>query len=253
MRATVYGREIAVKNGVICGVNLGYNFYSEHEHGVDSIVYGLNNMSNPEYRANTLKTKLHAQKLARKDIKAMQNFYNTPFKAGLIRPSISYVKRKIIIDNSELKKQGKYSKYLLSDGNYTLYGFYSIPAELARFKEMVGNKRKLSEEDLFYMPDYSAQSMSNNFGFMTNYMSGNINGTIDGDIPIAGKWGSSGLLILLNENNNLSLRVIDTIQDNLESGGMAIIYGPGGIFKDRGLGIVFVKNIAQNIKSIPTF
>ena len=41
MRAGVYGREFIMKNGTCIGVNIGYNFFREHEVGIESVLDNL--------------------------------------------------------------------------------------------------------------------------------------------------------------------------------------------------------------------
>lgn len=244
MRPTVFGKQVVTRNGIVCGVNLGYNFYTEHEGGID---YTLNNINNNSVYITSNAENKSVMNKKKKDLKMAETFKHTPFYKNIILSSVDYIRREVIIDNSELKQSGKYKNIMLDNADYTLlvFGNYSV---LKANRERLENKRKFSEESFLYLPDYNSD-YSNNIGAMLNGITSVSSHIGVGSMSpmISGSWGQMGFLMLIRRDG-LTANLADTIEDNLKNNGLSLAYGPCGLFRDRGLGLVFLNTIYNDGK-----
>lgn len=238
MRPAVYGGEIVKRNNKIVGFNIGYNFYCEHECGVLKLINHLNN----QY-LNKLSLKEN-KKLYKNGFVLTNKYKNTPFSKCILRGNLDYIKREVIIDNESLIKSKKYHRFLLTNGNYTMFRIASDD-DLSYFREQYGQKRKFSEDELLYMPDYNID-MSCNIG----YLLGGNNSIVNSSI--IGSWASDGFTIFIpkmsysEEAKNLA----DDFEKSLKTGSLAICDGHAGLFKDRGLSFVMLDKCYPELSNI---
>lgn len=238
MRPTIFGKQVVTRNGILCGVNLGYNFYTEHERGINDLLTTLNNNLTENYVAS-FKDKLAFDKKVRADNRKMNKFRSTPFKNCIVRPSTRYIRREIIINNDELKN--RYCSLMLENTNYTLLVFGSRGILDVYGKKLEG-KRKFSEADFMYVPDYNL-GLSPNIGAILSGKSTCKDigiGTIS--TVLSSSWDNTGFLIFIKKDSIYS-SIPDNIENNLKAGGLALVSETAGLFRDRGLGLVFLDNM----------
>lgn len=239
MRPAVFGGEIVKRNNKIVGFNIGYNFYCEHERGVLELINNLNH----QY-LNKLSLKDN-KKLYKNGFLLTNKYKNTPFSQCILRGNIEYIRREIIIDNTALIESKKYSKYLLFNGNYTMFKV-SSEIGLEVFREKYGQKRKFTEEELLYMPDYNID-MSYNMGYLLasgdNY---HINQSI------VGSWGSDGFIVFIPKMTYSEeiKSLADDFENSLKTGSLALCDGHAGLFKDRGLSFVMLDKCYPELSNI---
>lgn len=224
MRPTVYGREM-IKNekGELAGINLGYNYYLEHECGTEELLEGINDLA-PKMK---LRDKIKFSKIKRK-------YKHTPFNGHIINPQIPLIERKITIDNTRIKATySKYKKFLLKDGQtYTQVVTATASYLLNRYKE---TKVTYAESDVLYMPDYQ----SNNFN--TGWI---LNGSPSEPKydEFAGAWdGSNGFMILFEDP-----KAADEFIAAIRRGVMAMVSEERSLFKDRGLSFIVLDKVYEN-------
>lgn len=150
MRPTVYGKEILLDlRGNLLGINLGFNFYNEHECGTQGLVQAVNNHAYEDGCTPAQYRKFHRQVE-----KAAKKWAKTPLAGYVFAPSSQVFMRKIIVDNSEC--DAKYPIRQLQDGKYILFSMtgaaYAAPNYWHR---RLGLARKFPEDKLLYMPDYN--------------------------------------------------------------------------------------------------
>ena len=230
-RPTVYGKEIRVDNDNTCvGINIGYNFYCEHEGDTICIVENLNNIS---YRnLNFLKTlggiryvreinKLSKQ--LKKNEKIVSRWKNTPYVGHVFFPTTPTWLKMVVIDNSEVRT--KYKNVILDDGHYYLLvigtGFTS-----EYWEKKFGTKKTVSEKDLFMIEDY--QGLCRNTGYLLNNGQG-----LKQENNFAASWSLSDntIMILLPEQKKSYL---EDIVKALKEGNLGCIQQEPRMFKDRG-------------------
>lgn len=244
MRPTVFGKQIVSRNGILCGVNIGYNFYLEHERETREL---LNRINNGSIAINNISDKLSFDNKRKIAIRKSNIFNTTPFSRCIILSNVDYIRREVIIDNSELKKSGKYQNFMLENTDYTLFIFSDYDT-LKWYRGRLGNNRKFSESDFLYMGDYNSDISSNVGARLAGV------GTLHSEIGIgtmstmvSGAWGNDGFLVLI-KRHGITEYLADNIESNLKNGGLALVNEPCGIFRDRGLGLVFLNNIYNNGK-----
>lgn len=239
MRPTLYGKQIVIaSDGRFVGVNVGYNFYNEHECGTTNLVYGLNmNRPSEMLELEQAKSILEMKKVLRKVEKRrkvaekdLKRWKNTPFDGCVCLSTVPYLKRKVIIDNSSIRD--KYSRFITMDGEYTLL-YIGSHLNKNSWHKRFGDRRKFSEEELFYMQDY------NHTGVNTGVFLAQMMGTFPsfqsngGTHMIAGSWADDGVL-LMTCDAYVSESIIDSVIKALESGNLAIVDNESRLFKDRG-------------------
>lgn len=255
MRAAVYGTQyISDRNNNFVAINIGYNFYIEHEHGVDKLVNTVNScIEMPEgledgyqaiykcsnqMEAMKIVSKLNKlQKKAKKETARVQKRWaNTPFGNNIISPVARVFQREIIIDNTGI--QGLHSNFLTTNGKYTLLGLGDGYTK-GYWHKKFGNRRKFTEEDFFYMPDYSRSTRVNNIGFMIALGSGAVNyKNIGNNGNFAGAWGDNGIILLIRQDmGNCANGIVQAIKN----GNLAIVEQEGRIMKDRGCILIDLK------------
>lgn len=125
-RAGVYGREIRLldNTSTLLGINLGYNFYTEHENGTHELVEWINrNTETKELSLNEwnslkgIKEMNRLKKAKNKALKIKERWRDCPYYEYMIQSNASIFKREIIIDNTPIQNQ--YQNFLTTNGNYT--------------------------------------------------------------------------------------------------------------------------------------
>ena len=230
-RPTVYGKEIRIDNQNRCiGINLGYNFYCEHEGDTLGIVESCNNvnlrqlhllssLAPIQYRKEITKLK----KQIKSDEKFIKRWNNTPFADHVFMPSTYSLLKMVVIDNSAIRQ--KYSNIFLNDGHYYLLSIGNgITPDV--WEKKFGTKKTVSEEDLFYMQDY--QGLCRNTGYILN------NGfNLTQQLNFGASWAThnSYLLVVLPAEQKSYL---EDIQSALKAGNLACVQYEPRMFKDRG-------------------
>lgn len=245
MRPTLFGKQYKIYQDKFIGINLGYNFYTEHEYGIEEIPKEINKYSivsgnitafyihNP-IQEMQLKRKISAQN------KIIKRWDNTPFKDFVLYPCTIYVRREIIIDNTNI--QNKYNRFLTKNGNYTLL---YIGETTDNWRKHYGDRRKFAEDELLYMRDYNTD-MSINPGFMMNSKNSLLT---QADFAAAWQGRSSNIMILVNNEIESNKHIIDGIIDAIKKGSLAIVGEEHRIFSDRGLILLDLDNCYKpNVK-----
>lgn len=239
MRPTLFGKEIHTYQDKFLGINLGYNFYAEHEYHIEEIPARLNNYSivsgsmDMIYRRTIgqtiqLKRKISAQN------KVVARWDNTPFKDKVLYPCTIYTKREVIIDNTGI--QNKYNRFLTNNGNYTLLYLGLTPES---WRKHHGDRRKFTEEELLYMSDYNTD-MSVNIGFMTKGR----NKIVKDNIGFAAAWqgGMHEIMLLVSSEVESTKHIVEGIISAIKKGSLAVVQEEGRLFSDRGLILLDLEN-----------
>lgn len=212
MRPALYGGQIRTSSvgnkGTLKGINLGYNFYVEHEaYGNDTPTDGMVRLLNvctqgimfdaTQKYGDTLRARMHYSQQVKKVStmleKVNRKLAGTPFQHRVLSSSIPLLVRSIKIDNSALKSRGQYNTFLTSDGEYTLV--VATP-NINRWKTMLSRRRVFSEDELLYMDDYQQSTLRNNLGYCLN---GRPSGYSNHDFVRA--WDNNGFLILFRDKD----------------------------------------------------
>ncbi len=240
MRPTVHGHQIVMsKEGKCAGVNIGYNFYCEHEGGTDDIIKHNWNieyhimLANCQYnipipeeeKAKRSKELQDMYKKRKKLVKQAQKLAGrwkaTPYKGYTLPSFMEYGVKSVIVDNTPIKD--KYRTFQLANGEYIVLvvGWSNYDMHVR-----YGRKRKLTEEDLLYMPDY--QSMFNNTGYQ-------LRGSLDTIRPdmVYGAWSSNdgNIMVIVPK---IGKNIIDDLIEALKGGSLACTPFLEGMYSDRG-------------------
>lgn len=244
MRATICGKQIREFDGRFFGINLGYNFYMEHEVGIEKIPFEINNYSlvsgnmNMFYRP-TIGQMIKLQRKILTQSKAIRKWDGTVFKNLVLYPCTEYVKREITIDNTNILN--KYKRFLTKNGKYTLL-YIGITAD--DWRKKYGDRRKFAECELLYMPDYNTD-MTINPRFMMSC------GSKPVDEPgFAAAWqgGLGNILILMSNELESEKHAIDGIINAIKNGNLAMVSKCNRLFLDRGL-ILLDLEVSYNPRS----
>lgn len=218
-RPTVYGKQLVVRNGRFIGINIGYNFYMEHECGTEEICDDMNRLW--EYKG--IGGKMVLRKLAKEPLR----YKDTPFGKYMLLPNVAFVRWTAVIDNSQCEFQAR----LMQDGVWDMLYIgveSSLGSIMKRKHKFIGNKGYyyLGEANIFYMQDY-------NVGDATR---------IQNDTGIVGSWGSGCDYILLGiMRGYTTCDVLSQISLALRAGHLAVCPGDNRLFYDRGCCIVDVQ------------
>lgn len=238
-RPGVFGRELILNsNGRFVGCNIGYNFYSEHEHGLGSITKSLMDTARPtdirflRMFCNDKKVIASVKKDNKVKIKALKEsskWVNTPFGDRVLPRMCAADKKEIHISNTPIKD--KYGKFLTVNGDYSAV---LIGGTFDKYYKAVASGKTLSEDEILYMPDYAGGSSVENLGFLCAGMPRQ-----DFFVPVCGSWqgGSIPILVLINRDKG-SRNAGNEIMNALRSGNLAVIDGDARLFKDRGLCLI---------------
>lgn len=245
MRATLFGKQVRVQGDKFLGINLGYNFYTEHEYGIEKIPSEINSYSialgnmSMLYRPNISQAMLLRRKVSAQN-KAIKAWDDTPFKGFILYPCTIYTRREIIIDNTSI--QNKYNRFLTSNGNYTLL-YIGMAPEHWRVRN--GERRKFTEEELLYMQDYNVD-MSINPGFMMNGR----NKTMNDNTGFAAAWQgrSHDIMLLVSSELESDKHIVDGIISAIKKGSLTIVGNEQRLFSDRGLILLDLDNCYKVIK-----
>lgn len=239
MTATLYGKELRLsKSGEFIGINLGYNFYCEHEFDVDKVASRLNQYcagkSFDELLTMSTMQRIKYGNARKKQEKSVSKWDNTPFKGTVLFPNVIYTQREIIIDNTDILS--KYNLFLTDNGKHTILIIGTNPEQ---WRKQYGDRRKFSEEELLYMPKYNA-NMSVNPGFM---MSGQKE-VRHNNSGFAAAWaaGADNIEIIVSEQLEAKTNLTSQIINALKNGNLAVVQSEKRLFKDRGLILIDLEN-----------
>lgn len=226
MRAAVFGRELLVADNQFIAVNLGYNYYNEHEGNAAMRLKEYLNRETEAYVQRTVKPGLlkmrNVNKKLQEDVVKMQRWKNTPFCTCMLRSSLPVYRREIIINNEPISD--KFSKFILVDGEYSLLVLNPM-VDFEYWERQYGTKRTFTEGHFFNCNDY--QNFNNNMGYIMDVARGRkLNDTT---IRAAGTWGEDGAMIFFQDRN-----IADSFCEALKAGNMALVAQENRILKDRG-------------------
>lgn len=243
-RAGVYGRGIKFIDSTtsLLGINIGYNFYTEHEQGTEELIECINthrqipNLTLSEWHSpKGIKEQLKLKRADNKALRLKERWKNCPYYEYMISANVNMFRREIIIDNSA--PDYPYQNRLLANGNYTYMeiGYNFSPDS---WKKKFGARRKFKESELIYAQDYNNSSIINrtNPGLFYHALKYGEVPSIHQDIPVSGTWMSGGNYISLFINND-SLKgadVANQLENIIRSGNLAVVPEQEKLFSDRG-------------------
>lgn len=231
-RPTVHGKELVVKNGEFIGLNLGFNFYFEHEEGTQGIVQHMN-MLRSGFELWGYNSKIN--KKINKEKKAIyKKWGNSEFMGYIVLPSVNYLRREIIIDNTEIRD--KYRNFQTVDGEYTLLWIGNNWTSDVWNKKW-GNRRKFREDELLYMPDYQSSLIRPDF---------TLNGERKPELSslICGAWSSGdGNVMILVRKIKARVNIVERLTNALKRGDLAILPDLQGVFKEHGCLLVNLQSL----------
>lgn len=244
-----FGRELKLdSNGAFIGLNLGYNFFCEHEAGVEGIVRSIRFGSHLTKRA--VKNTMHmanfcgASKEQKKQIKAeckkklelaekaevcYKKWSDTKLAPYMLLADTGYFVRQIRVNNNNLQLAG----LMLHNGDYSYIGLGGN-GSISHISKKFENKIVFSEDELLYTPDYTHGASTSNFGYTRAMASGK---DLSSDNPPAcGAWqsGSDFITILIDRSAEGCKDLHKQIIDLLKSGNMCCLSQCEMVFKDRG-------------------
>lgn len=188
-RPATMGREILFRNGLPYGVNMGIGGYEEHnfpslEYGV-KLVQQINAVPRDPFLCSMMINGHGDVKSIVKDYKRDKNFQKRLIKTEsrkcsdnatsiefqklanfLLRPNVYCYTRKIEIDNSKYKYFG--NKVALVDGRYGIINICGL-SYMDKVKDKLSNRKKISENELFYSRDYVNSMFVTQGTFMGSY------------------------------------------------------------------------------------
>ena len=239
-RPGVYGRELKLTpDGHFLGCNIGFNFFSEHEHDTLGEVEGLNNGCKP-IDIELLKM-LGADKTQIKRLKAYIKEYNsklttqlkmfgaTPFAQYLLHPCCNIISREVRINNNPIKD--KYDKFLTINGDYT---FIQIGGNIDAIKNKLKSKTSFTERDFLYMEDYARGSSSTNIRFMQGLASGQIHSRDNNFCHVCGSWGTNSGIVILVYRDEHTRDVGKELVEAVKNGYVGCVSALPTVFSNRG-------------------
>lgn len=231
MRTAVFGSQLVIKNNKFIGVNLGYNFISEHDGDLKQLVMNINKS---QINPLTYATLPPFQKMrVNKDIKAQKTIISrwskTPFAQYMIFPKTPYFKREIIINNDN----SHYKKYLTTNGNYTLL-IIGTKFDKESWYRKFGAKRKFSEDELLTQDDYNIDNRENvKYNLAISQLNNN-------ETPVfVGSWEFNDDSIMLLVNKDIcEYNIVDSIIRAMQCGNLAVYDGEQRLFYERGCQLI---------------
>lgn len=189
-RPATMGRSILFRGGLPYGINMGIGGYEEHnfpslEYGV-KLVEQINSVPRDSFLCS-LMLDGHAGdvKSIIKNYKRDKNFQKRLIKTEtrkcsdnstlvefqklsnfLLRPNVYCYTRKIEIDNSKYKYFG--NKAALVDGRYGIINVCGLPY-VDKVRDKLLNRKKISENELFFSRDYANSMFVTQEKFMGSY------------------------------------------------------------------------------------
>lgn len=243
------GRELKLdSNGNFIGLNIGYNFYCEHESGVEGVVGRIRSGSHLDKKQ--VKSMMHmisfmgANKEQKKQAKAeckkglevsenaevlYQRWHNTELAPYMLLADTGYFVRQIRVNNNDLQLSG----LMLHNGDYTYIGLGGT-GSINHISKKFEGKTVFREDELLYTPDYTYGLSTQNFGYMRAVASGkklNIDYS-----PVCGAWqsGSDYINVLIDRSAEGCKDLHKQIIEILKSGNLCCLGYCEGVFKDRG-------------------
>lgn len=235
MRPAIHGNEVVFDKDTFIGINLGFNFYAEHEGNIKKLAESFNYM----YSGISLR-ELAAYK---KSLHAInKKWKNTSILPYILNPyTTALVKRTITIDNSS--KAPYYNKYLCFDEEYVALYFYNKSYPQG-FSEKLTSKQKFREDELYCMRDFASQIPEK--PFMNNVLA------VGRDIQIVGVWTSFTpyMLVLVKKNLPHSEEIVAGIQKAFRNYDLALAPEMAGVFEGRGLILYDAENLFNYEKRV---
>lgn len=235
-RPTVFGKEIVVdKENKIVGINIGYNFYAEHEGDTGIIVQNMNKKLYMQLSmmqaAGALRYRKQIKQITKQiknNEKLMSKWSLTPYKGYVFAPTTSSMLKMIIINNSEIKQ--KYINFMLQDGRYYMLviGDGLTPEY---WEKRFGAKKTVSEADIFDMSDYQSTFARSPYKLRNCDKVTKIQGDNFGAAWALGNSYSNYLMVVMPEDKKSYL---EDIQKALKNGDLACVTQDRKLFSDRG-------------------
>lgn len=228
MRPGVYGKQYIIKNSRLIGINLGYNYFVEHEmENMQDFVSMMAKLSCRDEVRQQMKNPVKKAMLQKKSRARAKRWEGTPFKGSVLRDyTNSYYKQGMVIKNDELISQGK-GCILHNGGKYDML-MIGNDSDIRYMQDKFGNKRVFTEADLFPMSDY--QYLSSNYGYQQAAAGG---AKMTKNSMVGSDWDGRGLMVYLIETPETEGK-LKHLQQALEAGNLAVVTHEPRLFKDRG-------------------
>lgn len=229
-RPTVFGKQIVQRNGEIIGINIGYNAFCEHEGNTLSLVQDLSNTF--WLSRDSAKAIKKGGSILKRQSRILDKNGLGVFKDYRVNPNVCFKHRRIRVDRRpEEVNDGKL--HMFEGGKEYDLCFISDYLQMERIEKNIGLRRVFYEDELLYLPDYQ------NMRFRPE-MSG----------YIVGDWGlgysSAGIMFAIRTDGFIDSKLlVDQVQYSLKSGYLALVNNTCGIFRDRGLGLVFLDKLVS--------
>lgn len=229
-RPGVFGKQLVTNGGNFIGINIGYNYFCEHEGGTEELCDFMNELRKYRGISGSLKLKRIAKEPLR--------YKDTPFGNYMLLPVVTYFRCAVLINNDDLKYRtrlmhnGVWDMLYLGTSGSIRYFFHKLYEHRQKIN---GELFPMTEADLFYMEDYNNLS-SVNFGFARAGQPGVPSGS-----GIVGCWGSSDDYLYLGVSRDLvDCDVMSQLIVALKAGHLAICPEERRLFADRGCCLVDV-------------
>lgn len=222
MIPTVHGlQKVYDRQGIFVGVNIGYNFFAEHNVDASTIVREINKddsllyISLAKSHKSQIQISRQLKKVAKEDEKKLRLTMNCPFAGYVVKSSANVYTRTIMVDNTDI--MGKYTRFHLLNGKYDLF-LMSYGPYFTHYADRFKNRKVMSEDEIFYMPDYNQDLIA-----MTSSQ----------PLDFAGAWDARGVMILFKHDDDKP-DLAEDLADCVKRGYLAMVSGEQRMFKDRG-------------------
>lgn len=230
------GIQVIGKKDTLIALNMGYGFHKEHnEESVHDMVNLFNDFGLRKMNGIT------GLKQKRRIEKEMKKYSSSAFYNSIILPNVGYLRREIIIDNTELKKNPRYTNIMLANGEYTMILVSNTDLYIDVLKKKMGNNRKFEESTFLYGGDYNYDVDKNEDAQLAKIHLDVGIGTVTELVSSA--WDSSGFMVFIRKGISVTQGLADSIENSLKNSSLAVTYGPKGLFRDNGLCLVMLDNM----------
>lgn len=221
MRAGIYGSEIIIDDGNFIGVNLGYNYYAEHECDLKCLVEKYNRKDSSQ---------------SAKDKEIKKKYKDSWVKDYILNPDTTgLIKRTIVFDNS---KPDYYDNYLSRHGEYlAMYIGKKDTYEYSYWNKTLVSNKVYREDELIQMSDYARKIEDKS---QSRLITGNLH--ICHEPDLIGLWTGTDtdILLMIRKDRDDWKILVDGITNALHDCNLAVVNGIQNVFKDRGLILIDV-------------
>lgn len=222
MRPSLHGQYVKYNNkGELCAVNLGFNFYAEHQEGTQDLVRKVNDnhfniLEDIKYKGyKGIRAEMFYKKALKKEQQVISRWDNTPFVGFVLSPNAEMFTRKIKIRYSEQAMQ-KYKQFQLkNECDYEML-VVSDHWGIDYWQQNLGKKRIFCEDEIMIMSDYQNQRVL--------------------PAPVHGSWAQDGFMILFestDEQGHDGKVAINELESAIKRGCLAVVPKEPRIFGDN--------------------